>query len=37
MAAIAYLRVSTDAQDIDKQRLEIYEFARKCDFKIKEL
>jgi DNA invertase Pin-like site-specific DNA recombinase len=36
MAAIAYLRVSTDTQDINKQRLEIHEYARKHDFKIKE-
>ncbi len=36
MSAIAYLRVSTDSQDINKQRLEVHEYARKHDFKIKE-
>ena len=36
MSTIAYVRVSTDKQDADKQRLEIHEYARKHDFKVKE-
>jgi DNA invertase Pin-like site-specific DNA recombinase len=36
MATIAYLRVSTDTQDIDKQRLEVHEYARKQKLRIKE-
>jgi len=33
---IGYLRTSTDKQEIDNQRLEILEFARKENLKIKE-
>lgn len=36
MARMAYLRVSIDTQDIDKQRLEIHEYARKQNLKNKE-
>lgn len=31
---IAYIRVSTDGQDVKNQRLEIYEYARKRDIEI---
>jgi DNA invertase Pin-like site-specific DNA recombinase len=34
---IAYLRTSTDKQDLDNQKLEILEWARKKDLKIDEL
>ncbi len=33
---IAYVRVSTDKQDLDHQKLEILEFARKKDIKVDE-
>ncbi len=33
---IAYIRTSTDKQDLNNQRLEILEFARKKDLKIDE-
>lgn len=33
---VAYLRVSTDKQDINNQKLEILEFARKRDLQISE-
>lgn len=33
---LAYLRTSTDKQDLNNQKLEILEFARKEDFKIAE-
>jgi DNA invertase Pin-like site-specific DNA recombinase len=33
---IAYIRVSTDTQDLNNQRLEILEYARKDNFKIDE-
>jgi len=33
---IAYLRTSTDKQDLDNQKLEILEWARKKDLKIDE-
>ncbi len=31
---IAYLRASTDKQDVDNQKLEILEFARQADLKV---
>jgi DNA invertase Pin-like site-specific DNA recombinase len=31
---IAYIRVSTDRQDLNNQRLEILDYARKHDFKV---
>ena len=31
---IAYLRVSTDRQDVNNQRLEILDYARRNDLKI---
>ena len=34
MKTIAYLRVSTDRQDLKNQRLEIHEYARKHNLKI---
>ena len=33
---IAYIRISTDKQDLNNQKLEILEFARKNEFKIDE-
>ncbi|MBV9259431.1 MAG: recombinase family protein [Ktedonobacteraceae bacterium] len=33
---IAYLRISTDKQDLNNQKLEILEWARKKDLKIDE-
>lgn len=33
---LAYLRVSTDKQDLNNQKLEILEFARKRDLKVNE-
>ncbi len=33
---IAYIRTSTDKQDLNNQRLEILEFARRKDLKIDE-
>ena len=31
---VAYIRVSTDKQDLNNQKLEILEFARKKDLKV---
>jgi putative DNA-invertase from lambdoid prophage Rac len=33
---IAYIRVSSDLQDVDKQRLEILDYANRCGFKVDE-
>lgn len=33
---ICYIRTSTDKQDINNQKLEIYEFARRCNLKIED-
>jgi len=33
---IAYIRVSTDEQDVDKQRLEILDYANRCGIKVDE-
>lgn len=34
---ICYIRVSTDEQDLNNQKLEIYEYAKKNNFKLEEL
>ena len=31
---VAYIRISTNAQDVKNQRLEIYEYVRKNNLKI---
>ncbi|MDF1863650.1 MAG: recombinase family protein [Saprospiraceae bacterium] len=31
---IAYIRASTDKQDVDNQKLELLEYARKHDLKV---
>lgn len=36
MKTYAYIRVSTDKQDVDSQRLEILEYARRRDIKVDE-
>jgi DNA invertase Pin-like site-specific DNA recombinase len=33
---IAYIRVSSDSQDVDKQRLEILDYANRCGIKVDE-
>ena len=33
---IAYIRVSSDTQDVDKQRLEILDYANRCGIKVDE-
>ena len=31
---VAYVRISTNTQDVKNQKLEIYEYARKNNFKV---
>ena len=31
---VAYIRISTNAQDVKNQKLEIYEYARKNNLKV---
>ena len=36
MATLAYIRVSTDKQDLNNQKLEILEYAQKNNYKVDE-